>query len=103
MYTREQAEAFIQNTLQQFYQQLVKGWDVSPGDRLRFEGKVELLLDMGLLDYEAAISLTEKCYQEAYSEPVNPDFWKWLEEEKSYQMPYKMMEAPVYRGGSHEA
>lgn len=87
------AKQLVIDGLTYFYTQLEQGLDVSPGERLRFEGKVELLLDEGLLDWAWLKKTTEQCYVDILNQLIDAHYWLWLEDEGKYYMPYKMLGA----------
>lgn len=98
MLTEESAKQLFINNLTQFYEQLSRGWDVSPGDRLRFEGKVELLLDASLLEWDWLKQTTSSLHSRILGVDVDDAYWSWIDDEGIFYIPFKMQDAPVYKG-----
>lgn len=80
----------------QLYFDLHHGMDVSPGARLRFEGKVELLLECGVIDRAWLEGLVNDRYQHYFGQSVDPIYWEWMKTDNRFYLPWQMLEAPVY-------
>lgn len=97
MLSEKQAEAFVVDQISAFYSRLASGWDLSPGERLRFEGKVELLLECQLIEWTWLIDTTKQLLNDVLEYQPEEAYWLWLESEQCYYLPHKMMDAPVYK------
>lgn len=86
---------YLENQLQQYYQELAKYNDASPAKRMRIEGQVQLLLDLNMLDKQKLQNLVEKLYLKAVGEKVSCSFWWWGEQQHCFRLPYQTAKAPV--------
>ena len=97
MLEKDTAKKFITGIIDEIYLTLKQGYDVSPGDRLRLEGQVELLIAFDVIDWNWIESLVNRLYQSAFHQNVEEDYWNWMKSDKRFYLPVKMREAPVYK------
>lgn len=97
MLNKASAQQHVQSQVTTLYTQLQQGQDVSPGERLRLEGQVELLLQFQLLDWPWLQQLINTQYQQYFNQPVNETLWQWMHNDQRFYFPVKMHEAPVYK------
>ena len=81
----------------QCYQDLSEGLDVSPARKFRLEGRLQVLLSLGVLSLK---DLRDFCdnQQRNFNLLVSDDlYWQWAcENETLVKLPFYMHEAPVY-------
>lgn len=97
MINAEKAKLLVQDELQYIYSQLQHGMDVSPGRRLRLEGKIELLLQWQLLDWPWLQDVVNQQYACFFGQPLADDYWLWMRQEQQFMLPAKMQDAPVFK------
>jgi hypothetical protein len=97
MLNKASAQQHVHDQVITLYTQLQQGQDVSPGERLRLEGQVELLLQFQLLDWPWLQQLINTQYQQHFHQPVNEILWQWMHTDQRFYLPVKMHEAPVYK------
>lgn len=85
----------IQLQLDLLYLQLKENGDVSPAQRLRLEGQLQLLLDWQLLTWPQLKSIVEPAFKQATGSNVEAAFWQWCEQEQYCRLPYRTTLAPV--------
>ena len=95
--TAEQARHLITEEIDGLYRHLESGNDVSPGRRFRLEGKIELLLGLGILDKAWLTGFIEMSYEKYFRQPLDPLYWQWQSESAVFCLPLKMQDAPVYK------
>lgn len=93
----QSAQAWLEKNMLSIYQQLATGADVSVSRRLHYEGQARFLLEFELIQFDWLKSLTDKLYIKYFDAAVDPVLWQWMENERSYILPYKMFTAPVYK------
>jgi hypothetical protein len=91
------AKEYITRVVDEMYLALQQGNDVSPGERLRFEGQAELLLMYEIISSNWLEELINLRYQYYFQQPVDDMHWQWVKQDKHFYLPFKMREAPVYR------
>ena len=96
--TMDDAKRWILEDIQCLYEALHRGHDVSPGKRLKLEGKVELFLSLELIDWFWLQKEINEAYEHYLGQPVAEGYWQWLMEENLFCLPVKMQDAPVYKG-----
>lgn len=92
-----QAIRLVEDELGRLYQALSQGMDVAPAARSRLEGKIELLLDTGALQWPALRWLIDDCHQRCWGEPAAEAFWQWQQQGDVFCLPGVMQQAPVYK------
>ena len=97
MMDKETAEQQLTEQLGSLYQQLSDGLDVSPARRLRLEGRLELMLEMQLLEQDQLETIVTRLYQQYFNQALPDNYWQWLANEKTLCLPFKMQDAPVYK------
>lgn len=98
MIKAEEAKALIEKEVIEIYLQLQQGMDVSVGQRLRLEGKVEMLLHWQLIDWQWLKDFINEQYQGHFNQELFHDHWVWMQDDKRFYLPVKMRDAPVFRG-----
>ena len=93
MTTPGQALALLEDQWRSVFLQLRDGLDVPPGQRLRAEGAMAALADLGLVSAEEQVRRLADCYQAVLGESLPED---WLEMFPFPQLPGFMARAPVY-------
>ncbi len=88
---------FLVERIEAIYQSLQQGHDVSPGDRLRLEGQIELMLVYDVIDREWIEEFVKQRYQYFFKQTVDDVHWQWVEQDQHFYLPVKMQEAPVYK------
>ena len=97
MYDEESSKAMIKKSVEDIYFRLHKGQDVSPGDRLRLEGKIDMLMEMEFVDWLWLEDTVNKLYQQYFEEDIDETLWQWMKADKRFYLPFTMREAPVYK------
>lgn len=97
MLNEDSAKQHVTTTIDQIYNTLQSGFDVSTGDRLRFEGQVELLLQFNFINEKWLRELINQRYQYYFQLPIDEIHWQWAKQDKRFYLPFKMQEAPVYK------
>lgn len=96
--TPEQARTLVMDEVLVIYSRLRQGHDVSPGQCLRLEGKVELLLQLQVLELAWLEAWVSEQYLMHFGLGLPQGYWEWQQAEQRFCLPLKMMDAPVYRG-----
>ncbi len=97
MLDKDSAQQWVSEKVKALYTQLQQGLDVSPGERLRLEGQIELLLQFQLLEWHWLQETINTQYQQHFHQPVNETLWQWMHNDQRFYLPMKMHEAPVYK------
>jgi len=97
MMNNQQAQSMVEEEIQALYQVLKLGLDVSPGQQIRFEGKVDLLLKLKLIEWEWLEAYISTQYEHYFNQHLLPDYWEWMHSENHFVLPIKMWDAPVYK------
>ena len=89
-------ESFWQE-LDEMYQRLNDGLDVSPAHHYRLEGKAQLLYELQVFSFA---DLKQACLEKLAQMPRGAlnDFWNNAAQEGVIRLPVYMLEAPVYKG-----
>jgi hypothetical protein len=87
--------------LEKMYQRLKSGQDVAPAVHYRLEGKAQLLVDLGAIqfgDIQAVCELQLAELEQQEMSSYRELFWQAALNDKSVRLPIYMREAPVYKG-----
>jgi hypothetical protein len=87
------ALALLETRWRQVFEHLRDGLDVPPGLRLRTEGAMEALAELGLVGAEEQQQRLADCYRDVLGEPPPAD---WQRLFPFPQLPGFMARAPVY-------
>ena len=87
------ALAQLESRWREMFSALEGGGEVPPGRRLRTEGYMEALVELGLADQSSLQDAMASCYRECYGEPLQED---WRELFPFPQVPGFGRRAPVF-------
>lgn len=85
----------MQLQLDLLYSQLKASGDITPAQRFRLEGQLQLLLDWQLLSWSQLKSLVGPAFRQATGLNVEANFWQWCEQQQYCRLPYRTTIAPV--------
>jgi hypothetical protein len=97
MLDKAEAELFVTEEINAIYTQLQQGLDVSIGKRLRLEGKIDLLLQLKLIDTAWLVIVVKQAYLRHFQCHLNALWCDWQRDIDYFCLPIKMTEAPVYK------
>lgn len=97
MMDKNQAQQQLESLVRDLYQALSDGLDVSPARRLRLEGRIELMLELQLIEQRWLEQTITVLYQQYFGRALAQGYWQWLADEQMFCLPFKMQDAPVYK------
>ena len=90
-------QEYIFQSLDEIYQRIYQGKDVSPSQQLKLEGQIEMLLHFSQLSYDDVIALIQSLFDKYGLTKVEDSFWQWGRDNQRFYLPIMMQEAPVYK------
>jgi hypothetical protein len=84
--------------IEQLYDRLRSGVDVAPGERLRLEGRLELLVELGIASHKQLEEAISQRYLRFFGEPVDPLYWQWMASANRIYLPCRTNPAQLEVG-----